>query len=568
MNSLGALFIAVFLVILFVGRSYYDSIQRSKLMRQIKNTWGHPKQAKCRHQDISLYHDLCSKRILLEKQDKVLDDWTWSDLHLEDIFSQIDHSQSTVGKQILYHILRTPSFRTEELAQRDQLADYFSVNTAIREQLQAILQVLNNQDAAFLPQLFLEELPDRPSLFWVFPLLTLSALCCLLGALIHPLLLLGLAPIALANIVIAPAYRQQIASYILPLRVLGALLDTGRRMQSLAEAEGSDVLEGCLTPYRTARPYLYWLARITPLLVFEQAASNDSLQLIYAYLNMFLLTDVNIFVFSLEAIRRNQHNLLEVYKAVGNIDAMISIASFRQGLSVYVKPTFIPLSKKFQVEEAIHPLLNNPVPNSLCVNNIGLFLTGSNMSGKTTFMRTVGVNIVLAQTLCTCLATRYEAPLLHVQTCISRSDSIAEGKSYYLAEVERIGQFLAIASAGPPHFFIMDEIYRGTNTIERVAAAKAVLDALNREEDYHFVLVSTHDLEIARLLKTNWMFFHFREFVRNADIVFDYKLQTGLSSTRNALRLLEEAGYPTSVVRDAESTALFLERRTWTEPFG
>ena len=184
------------------------------------------------------------------------------------------------------------------------------------------------------------------------------------------------------------------------------------------------------------------------------------------------------------------------------------------------------------------------------------------MSGKTTFMRTVGVNIVLAQTLCTCLATRYEAPLLHVQTCISRSDSLAEGKSYYLAEVERIGQFLATAGVEPPHFFIMDEIYRGTNTIERVAAAKAVLDALNREENSHFILVSTHDLEIARLLKTNWTFFHFREFVRNADIVFDYKLRTGLSSTRNALRLLEEAGYPISVIRDAEATALSLERRT------
>jgi DNA mismatch repair ATPase MutS len=175
--------------------------------------------------------------------------------------------------------------------------------------------------------------------------------------------------------------------------------------------------------------------------------------------------------------------------------------------------------------------------------------------GKTTFIRTVAVNAVLAQTIATCLAHRYEATLFNVQTSIGRTDSLSEGKSYYIAEVECIAGFLADGTGSSPYLFVIDEIFRGTNTTERVAASKAVLDALNRADGPHIVLVSTHDIELSFLLQTVWDRYHFQEAVEDGELAFDYKIRTGLCSSRNALRLLAARDYPAAVVADAEATA-------------
>lgn len=149
--------------------------------------------------------------------------------------------------------------------------------------------------------------------------------------------------------------------------------------------------------------------------------------------------------------------------------------------------------------------------------------------------------------------------MLDVKTSIGRSDSLQEGKSYYMSEVETMGGFLQDAAEEETCLFVIDEIFRGTNTTERVAASKAVLDALNRPDRPHLVMVSTHDLELANLLQSPWDRYHFREYVQEEELRFDFRLRPGLSSTRNALRLLAARNYPPEVVADAEATAARLE---------
>jgi DNA mismatch repair ATPase MutS len=127
-----------------------------------------------------------------------------------------------------------------------------------------------------------------------------------------------------------------------------------------------------------------------------------------------------------------------------------------------------------------------------------------------------------------------------------------------MSEVEAIGGFIEDAADAAPCLFVIDEIFRGTNTTERVAASKAVLDALNRIEGPHVVLVSTHDIDLVHLLQTPWDRYHFREYVQEGELHFDFHLRPGLSSTRNALRLLAACGYPDAVVTDAEATAAFV----------
>src|SRR5204863_8109490 len=105
-------------------------------------------------------------------------------------------------------------------------------------------------------------------------------------------------------------------------------------------------------------------------------------------------------------------------------------------------------------------------------------ITGSDMSGKSTFLRTIGVATVMAQTLKTCLASEYEAPVFRVRSCIGRTDDLLGGKSYYIAEVEAVLGLVDASASSSSHLFLLDEVFRGTNAVERIAAGQGVLREL------------------------------------------------------------------------------------------
>ena len=156
------------------------------------------------------------------------------------------------------------------------------------------------------------------------------------------------------------------------------------------------------------------------------------------------------------------------------------------------------------------------------------------MSGKTTFIRTLVLNALTAETLDICFAGSYTAPYMRLLSSIRISDDIAEGTSYYLQEVLTVKRFLEASQDSVPCLFALDELFKGTNTTERIAAGKAVLSHLNRGP--HIVLVSTHD---------------FREEVVDGQLVFDYQLHTGPLTTRNAIRILELYDYPPELIAEA-----------------
>jgi DNA mismatch repair ATPase MutS len=212
-------------------------------------------------------------------------------------------------------------------------------------------------------------------------------------------------------------------------------------------------------------------------------------------------------------------------------------------------PTPSVPARSLQAAELFHPLLARPVANSLRVHGSSVLVTGSNMAGKTTFMRTLGVNAVLARTLHTVCAREWVAPPYRVRTSIGRADSLLEGKSHYLAEVESVHSLLRAKGPGRQHLFLLDEMFRGTNTAERVAAAYAVLAYLARGVD--LVVVATHDLELVGLLGDTFDAYHFRERIADDTLSFDYTIRPGVSSTRNAIALLELKSYPEDVVADA-----------------
>ncbi|WP_413288179.1 MutS family DNA mismatch repair protein [Bdellovibrio sp. HCB337] len=201
-----------------------------------------------------------------------------------------------------------------------------------------------------------------------------------------------------------------------------------------------------------------------------------------------------------------------------------------------------------QCSQVFHPLLerSRAVANDFSFptgKTLGL-LTGSNMSGKSTFLRTLGINQVLANMGAPVFADKFLTVPARIETCIEVSDSLRDGYSYFYAEVRRLKDILQTAATKTPVLFLIDEIFRGTNNRERQIGSKAVIRALAQEKTA-LGFISTHDLELTSLEEDHpsLMNLHFREDIdTNGKMVFYYHLKHGPCPTTNALRIMEAEG--------------------------
>ena len=199
----------------------------------------------------------------------------------------------------------------------------------------------------------------------------------------------------------------------------------------------------------------------------DPRTSDDLTGLVAEAANMLLL-DVALLVPASRHIRAHGPALLRTFAVVGTLDAAIGVASYRAGTPQWTRPVFGREPDAATLVDLRHPLLDEAVPNSIELAPArGVLVTGSNMSGKSTFLRTIGLNAVLAQTVNTCLATRYEAPIWTVRSVIGRSDDVAAGRSYYRDEVQAVLAIVDAGRTGTPHLFLFDELFRGTSTVER-----------------------------------------------------------------------------------------------------
>ncbi len=201
-----------------------------------------------------------------------------------------------------------------------------------------------------------------------------------------------------------------------------------------------------------------------------------------------------------------------------------------------------------------HPLIpyTEKVSNDFLLTGLGqvVMITGSNMSGKSSFLRTLGLNMVLAYAGCVIDAEQLEIGLFRLFSCIRVTDSVVDGISYFYAEVRRLRGLLDALQTPdqPPVFFLIDEIFRGTNNRERLIGSESFIRALVGQQSLG--LISTHDLELVKLADDIPQIsnYHFREHIRDDRMVFDYVLRSGPSPTTNALKIMAIEGLPVNIV--------------------
>ena len=246
------------------------------------------------------------------------------------------------------------------------------------------------------------------------------------------------------------------------------------------------------------------------------------------------------------------------------MDAAISIASYRASLDHYSEPDIgfdDEHGNYIHSEDMLHPLLSDPVPND-CVTEKPILITGSNASGKSTYLKTVALAAIMAQSICTVLAKTYEGKAFRVFSSMALQDDLLAGESYYIVETRSLKRILDAAKENNAILCVVDEVLRGTNTVERIAASSEVLQAMANTG--LLCLAATHDIELCDLLNGSYGLYHFEEQVGENEMLFDYVIREGKATTRNAINLLQLIGFDKQIVDNAHEKAdRYLETGVW-----
>ena len=486
---------------------------------------------------------------------QILSDKTCNDLDFNELFCFIDRTDSKIGQQFLYNKMRIISSASSEDDGSEQLIEEFTINPELRVNVQHLLSKLNNPEAFYIPALFQDEHLKPPKWFFVIKLLSLTSLLSLILLFINPMFLLVSLGLFLINLGLHYWNKRNLYQYLESVPQLLKLNGVARelfRYESLkAVNPGLQESIGIIDKLRNRMSYFNLEAKLQGDI---QIIFWTILELVKI---LFLLEPLLLFgVLRQLDIKRKE--IEEIFIFVGKIDSFISIAALRKGLGKYCIPNVIPEPKVLIAKEVYHPLIIDCVKNSIQVNKKSILLTGSNMSGKTSFIRTIGLNVITGLTINTCFADEFTMSGMRVFSAIRISDDLMNDKSYYFEEVLTIKEMIEMSGDGKPNLFLLDEIYKGTNTIERISAGKAVLSFLTHADN--IVFVSTHDIELAELLKDEYELYHFSEKVDQKTVDFDYKLKDGKLKNRNAIRILQINDYPEQIIQEAIALSKELDK--------
>ena len=472
----------------------------------------------------------------------IVDDITWRDLDMDEVFRRMDFTFSAAGSESLYALMRFTGEKDAALARRSEILDALRSDRASRKALFSGLVRMPRERFCGAVSLLYSSERMGPECPWLYYALAVLPLAIALGALLYPPLLLGLAISFLLNLVlhllgdlhwwreknaVAHLFRVLDAACALSRRDCPALSPEIARLRELSDA---------LKPLRK---------RMRSLVPDD---SDSLIGILAFYPRVLFLQDMVRLCRTAGALYRHKDELRELYRRMGELDALQSLAALRESREDWCIPQFSP-RRRVQCVSMTHPLLQNPVPNSLCWERSAL-ITGSNASGKSTFSKAMAVNCILAQTICTCFAREFSLCRAQVLTSMAVRDNLLAGESYFLAEIRSLKRILDSAGGKRPVLAFVDEILRGTNTIERIAASASVLKRLGGQNA--LLMVATHDIELTRILHRDFENWHFQEEVFAGGVRFPYLLLPGPAVSRNALLLLEQLGFEPSVIERAE----------------
>jgi len=490
---------------------------------------------------------------------QVISEKTCSDLDFHELFKFVDRTNSKIGQQFLYNKLRVIPKNLHKRDEDEKLIEKLRKDGDFRVNIQYYLDKLDDTEAYYVNSLFQEEHIKPPKWFFIIRLLSFTSLMSLIMMFFDRQFFIVFIGTFIVNMGMHYWNKKNLSMY---LSSLPQLLKMNAIVKVLYK---DDSLKEMKPNLHESIGVVDSLRRRMAFFKLEAKMQGDFEMVFWGILELFkiafLLEPLLLFgvLGRLEKKRKDIENLFEF---VGEVDSLVSVASLREGLENYCVPDINENRSEIVAKEIYHPLISDCVRNSISVKDKSILLTGSNMSGKTSFIRTVGLNVITGLTINTCFAQSINIPRVRVYSAIRISDDLMNDKSYYFEEVLTIKEMMNNSSDSVPSLFLLDEIFKGTNTVERISAGKAVLSSLAMNNN--IVFVSTHDIELADLLTDEYELHHFSEVVDNNNVDFDYKLKDGKLRNRNAIRILQINDYPESVIKEAIEISERLDKAVTT----
>lgn len=499
---------------------------------------------------IQMHYDFRLKQGLDEF---LIDDITWHDLSMDDLFKRINPRLTTSGEQYLYYLLRSPALHESDYEKRRCLIETMDTDANLRLKLQLILMKLGRSREMELHKAFVPADGQYGRLLW-YLVMVFSFVISLIGGVLfqNTVMMLLFAGLVILNPLYHHLVEKKIRYQLHTVNYITSMVSAAKRIKKLNPPAITEHLQDFYCDVKTLKSL-----NLTAFAIDDPSQNTDEFtQVLTLMFKNFFFADLIGYELIKNKLGKYHKEILNIHEMIGMLDASIAVASYRASLETYVIPT-VNFQQKVEPEikiiDVIHPLVKNPVANSIDTGD-SVLLTGSNASGKSTFLRSVAMNVIMAQSICTVLAFEYEASAFHIYSSMAIADNLLAGDSYFMAEIKSMKRVVDAAEVQQPVFCVIDEILRGTNTIERISASSEILKLLAGKGVLCFA--ATHDIELCELLKQDYQMLHFTESItEDGRVEFDYKLRTGPTRTRNAIKLLAALGFEQGLIDKANARA-------------
>ncbi|MGN8982108.1 MutS-related protein [Enterococcus villorum] len=540
-------FIAVMIlgvIILLIG---LEINSRHKLKEEVRKKWGKlPYQPRFDKEE-SLKEAWLTEKKFRSWQSEV-DDLTWYDLDMFEVFEGINLTYSSIGSEALYQRLRSFDFVKDQ--RLEQLIAFYKEQPAVRERIQYQFARFGKKDGNFTKQYLADGQSKKVGHIGLFTLLGLLPIFGLILFLVGQVFGFYLAIGSLVfNAIYYQVKKQTLETELNSMGYLVSTISTANQLakiQSPLQAE----LQKNIKPLKDIPKFGFSF----------RVKSGSEAEIIFDYLNMMFMLPFISYHFVINKLEKKTNEAMKVWELLGELEVAAAVLNYRTYMPITCQPEFV--SGGVVAKDCYHPLLSEAVVNPVEWQNNTL-VTGSNASGKSTYVKSIAINCILAQSIQTVLAEKFTLEHGHVLTSMAIEDDLFEGDSYFVSEIKSIKRLLDKVATKERCYCFVDEILKGTNTIERIASSASVVKWLS---DYpSLAFVATHDIELTEILKNECDNVHFEEQVTpEKGISFDFQLKEGPATTRNAIALLKVLDYPDKLVENAKEEATFFDQnRTW-----
>ncbi len=540
---------AIGLFLLFFGIEYINYNKNLKILIEKANgAFGKTSSKKVSASEM----ENIKKMFYRYMTDDSIDDITASDLDIDDIFTKFNVSLSAPGSEYFYYLLRTPEFDEYKLSEFSKKVSYFEENEEKRNYLRGLFLSIGNMNRVnffecldYFDSLKVKSLvKDFAYIFSVFASIAVIFFVPGLG--------IGLLVTALV-LSILDYYKERglIESYIICFAYIAKFIKNSGSIATEDFGPANDEIEAISDLYKELKPF----SNKASLLGSKSSniGAGNPIEILMDYVRMIFHADIIQFYGMLQFLKNKKDDIEKLYLLIGRLESFITVASLRTAVGNTVTPKFIKGSS-VKATEIYHPLIENPVVNSIVFDK-GVLITGSNASGKSTFLKTLALNIIFANTIYTCFASEMVLPPLYVFSSMSLRDDLANKDSYFMVEIKALKRIFDFHEKYPEKQIIcfVDEVLRGTNTVERIAACTEILRNLN--DTGVRTVAATHDIELTDLLNDLYDNYHFDEDVVDDDVLFNYRIKPGKATSKNAIKLLSIMGFSKGIVDKAKAMA-------------